>query len=101
MYGMSKLNLGSMDSDNQNPYGAYNETVADMQARRREQQEEMDKQLQELLRQDPRSMKPIVMKAAQNFDLTPAQKAALSIYGSPAQGVTPFKGAKTPNFQRG
>ena len=71
---------------------SIDESSQEIMDRRREQQAELDEQLEEFLRQDPRSMKPLVMREAKKFKLTPPQIAALSIFGSePSQAPNLMK----------
>lgn len=71
--------------------GPFSESSEELMARRKEQQEGMDERMQEILRQDPRSMKPVVMELSKRFKLTPPQMAALSIFGEPSQAPNIMK----------
>lgn len=80
MYGMGK----KLDTP-------MSESSQEIMSRRKMQQDQMDEQMQELLRQDPRTMKPVVMEMSKRFKLTPAQEAALSLYGEPSQAPNLMK----------
>lgn len=77
---------GMMGKDN-----PLSETAQEMQDRRRASQEEINEQMMELLRQDPRSMKPLVMNAAKRFKLTRPQIAAISMFAEPSQAPNLMK----------
>ena len=69
----------------------FSESSEEIMSRRKQQQEDMDEKMQQLLRQDPRSMKPMVMELSKRFKLTPPQMAALSIFGEPSQAPNIMK----------
>tara|TARA_R100000231_G_scaffold40083_1_gene34878 strand:+ start:4020 stop:4289 length:270 start_codon:yes stop_codon:yes gene_type:complete len=88
MYGMKDKTMSPMS-----------ESSEEMISRRKQQQSEMDERMEEFLRQDPRSAKPIVMELSKRFKLTPPQMAALSIFGEPSQAPNLMKTG--PGMRRG